>query len=143
MVTSLSLVHGTPVEGEGPMLTVETALPDEQGGGGRLRILAEEVWSGRAQTVGRALDHLQAHWPRDLDFDATLPSRTRDLVVVDKVSVEFDIFSHPNHWVAAGPVSGFRVTLEALDFPIERLELVRITDLKSYIQGTRRFETGT
>jgi hypothetical protein len=63
--------------------------------------------------------------------------------VVDKVSVEFDIFSDPNHWVAAGPVSGYRVTLEALDFPIERLELVPITDLKSYIQGTRRFKTGT
>jgi hypothetical protein len=125
------------------MLTVETALPDEPNGGGRLRVLAEEVWSGRAQTVAQALDHLRARWPMDLDFDATPPDRRTDLVVVDMVPVEFDIFSHPNHWVAGGLVGGYRVTLEAQHFPIEGLELIRVTNLEPYILGTRRFDTGT
>jgi hypothetical protein len=64
LISSLSLVHGALVEGEAPMLAVETSSPDEAHGGGRLRILAEEVWSGRAKTVVQALDHLRAPWPR-------------------------------------------------------------------------------
>jgi len=142
LISSLSLVHGALVEGEGPMLTVETALPDEAHGGGRLRVLAEEVWSGRAWTIVQALDHLRAPWPIGLEFDATPPSRTTELVVVDQVPVEFDVFSHPDHWVAASLVGGYRVTLEAERFPIQGLQLVRVTDLEPYMVGTRRFETG-
>lgn len=124
------------------MLVVETALPDEPHGGGRLRVLAEEVWSGSAQTLVQAFDHLRARWPRSLEFDPTPPSRTKELVVVDRAPVEFDIFCHPDHWVAASLVGGYRVTLEAQRFPIEGLDLVRVTDLEPYILGTRRFEIG-
>lgn len=124
------------------MLVVETALPGEAHGGGRLRVLAEEVWSGRAKTAVQALDHLRARSPRSLRSGGTPPSRTKEVVVVERVPFEFDVFSHPDHWVAASLVGGYSVTLEAERFPIQGLELERVTDLEPYILGTRRFEAG-
>lgn len=57
---SLSLVHGVLVEGEGPMLIVETALADERGSGGPLRVLAEDLWAGLANTVPEAVTWLRS-----------------------------------------------------------------------------------
>src|SRR5207244_1668728 len=62
LIHRLSLVHGVLVEGEGPMLVVESALADQPGGGGPLRILAEEVWRGRAKTVPEALGLCRERW---------------------------------------------------------------------------------
>lgn len=145
IVTALSLVHWTLVVGKGLTLVVETALPNEPRGGDSLRVLAEEVWSGRAQTAAEALDHLRARWPDiDPDPDTAPPIRARRQLLVNKVLVEFDVFSRPaQSWVASGTVGGYSVTLEAQGFRIEALELVQVTDLEPYIEGTRRFEGGT
>jgi hypothetical protein len=145
VVTALSLVHGTLVVGQGLTLVVETALPDEPQGGDSFRVLAEEVWSGTAQTIAEALDHLRARWPdMDPDLDTALIYRAGRQLLVDNTLVEFDVFSRPaQSWVASGAVGGYRVTLEAQGFDIEGLELVQVTDLEPFIQGTRRFEGGT
>jgi hypothetical protein len=145
VLTALSLVHGTlVVASKGLTLIVETSLPDEPRGGDSFRVLAEEVWSGRAQTVAEALDHLRARWPdMDPDLDNALPARGRRQLPVNDALVEFDVFSRPAQWVASGAVGGYRVTLEAQDFRIEGLELVQVTDLEPYIEGTKRFEGGT
>jgi hypothetical protein len=145
VVTALSLVHGTLVVGKGLTLVVETALPSEPRGGDSFRVLAEEVWSGRAQTVAEALDHLRVRSPdMDPDLDTAPPIRARRQLLVNNALVEFDVFSRPaQSWVASGTVGGYRVTLEAQGFRIEGLELVQVTDLEPYIQGTRRFEGGT
>jgi hypothetical protein len=145
VVTALSLVHGTLVVGKGLTLVVETALPGEPRGGDSFRVLAEEVWSGRAQTVAEALDRLRARSPdMDLDLETAPPIRALRQLLVNNALVEFDVFSRPaQSWVASGTVGGYRVTLEAQGFRIEGLELVQVTDLEPYIEGTRRFEGGT
>ncbi|HZP90185.1 MAG TPA: hypothetical protein VFC04_04215 [Actinomycetota bacterium] len=141
-MNTLSLVHGSLVEGEGPMLVVETALPDAPSGGGPLRILAEDVWSGRAHTVFEAIERVRARWSGHTPFDATPPSRTGDVIVVDGVPIQFDRLARPDEWVACARVGAYRVTLEARCFPVEGLELVRVTDLAPYILGSRRFDAG-
>jgi len=98
---SLSLVHGVLVEGEGPLLVVETALPDEAGGGGSLRVLAEEVWTGRANDVPDAAARLRDRWvahPHRAEF-SPLPSRTGEAVLVEARPVFFDVLSQLGHWV--------------------------------------------
>jgi hypothetical protein len=141
---SLSLVHGVLVEGEGPILVVETALPDEPGGGGPLRILAEELWRGEANDVLEAVELLRRRWvahPHHAEF-SPLPSRTEHDFSVEARPEAFDVLSQPSRWVARATVEGFDVTLEGVTFPPEGVSLVRITDLASYILGTRRFEGG-
>ena len=139
---SLSLVHGVLVEGEGPMLVVGTALPDEAGGGGYLRVLAEELWAGRANSVADAATRLRNRWvahPHRAEF-SPLPSRTEEVASVEAQPVLFDVLSQPDHWVGRARVGTFDVTIEGLEFVIQGLDLVRITDLGPYIRGTRRFE---
>lgn len=46
-IQSLSLVHGVLLERGGSTLVVEMAHPDQPGGGGSLRVFAEELWTGR------------------------------------------------------------------------------------------------
>ena len=139
---SLSLVHGVLVEGEGPMLVVETALPDEAGGGGTLRVLAEELRTGRANDVFEAAARLRNRWvvhPHLAEF-SPLPSRTEEVVSVEAHPVLFDVLSQPGHWVGRARVGTFEVTIEALQFTLPGFGLIRITDLGPYILGTRRFE---
>lgn len=142
-IQSLSLVHGVLVEGEGPMLVVESARSDEPGGGGPLRILAEELWGGRAKTVPEAVAILRARWRglRDVDL-SPLPSRTEAPVRVAGSSVRFDVLSQPGHWVARTAIGGCQLTIEGHGFPLGGLELVEVTDLQPYILGSRRFRGG-
>jgi hypothetical protein len=126
------------------MLVVETALGDEPGGGGPLRVLAEEMWTGRANTVPEAVTRLRSRWvahPHDAEF-SPLPSRTEHVVSIEARPVAFDVLSQPGRWVARAGVEGFDVTLEGLALGLAGLSLVRISDLSPYILGTRRFEFG-
>lgn len=139
---SLSLVHGVLVEGEGPMLVVETALPDEAGGGGSLRVLAEELWTGRANDVPDAATRLRNRWvghPHRAEF-SPLPSRTGEAVLVEGRPVFFDVLSQLGHVVGRARVGTFDVTIEGSQFALQGVGLVRISDLGPYILGTRRFE---
>lgn len=140
----LSLVHGVLIEGEGPILVVETALPEEPGGGGPLRILGEELWRGSANDVPEAVELLRRRWvghPHVADL-SPLPSRTKHVISVEARPEAFDVLSQPDRWVARARVEGFDVTLEGVEFPPEGVSLVRITDLTPYILGTRLFEGG-
>jgi hypothetical protein len=140
----LSLVHGELVEGDGPTLVVETALPDEPGGGGPLRTLAEELWRGGANDIREAVELLRRRWvahPHHAEF-SPLPSRSEHDFSVEARPEAFDVLSQPSRWVARATVEGFDVTLEGVTFPPEWVSLVRITDLGPYILGTRRFEGG-
>jgi hypothetical protein len=140
----LSLVHGVLIEGEGPILVVETALPEEPGGGGPLRILGEDLWRGRANDVPGAMELLRRRWvghPHVAEL-SPLPSRTKHVISVEARAEAFDVLSQPDRWVARARVKGFDVTLEGVEFPPEGVSLVRITDITPYILGTRLFEGG-
>jgi hypothetical protein len=139
----LSLVHGVLIEGEGPILVVETALPEEPGGGDPLRILGEDLWRGRANDVPEAVELLRRRWPHPHVAELSpLPSRTKHVISVEGRPEAFDVLSQPDRWVARARVEGFDVTLEGVTFPPEGVSLVRITDITPYILGTRLFEGG-
>jgi hypothetical protein len=139
----LSLVHGVLIEGEEPILVVETALPEEPGGGDPLRILGEYLWRGRANDVPDAVELLRRRWPHPHVAELSpLPSRTKHVISVEGRPEAFDVLSQPDRWVARARVEGFDVTLEGVEFPPEGVSLVRITDLTPYILGTRLFEGG-
>jgi hypothetical protein len=117
---SLSLVHGVIVEGEGPMLVVESALPNQPGGGGPLRILATELWGGRAESVVDAVAVLRRRWGGLHDADLSpLSSRMDAEVRVEERSVAFDVLSQPGRWVGRGVVGGCQLTIEGHEFPLE------------------------
>lgn len=59
----LSLVHGTLVQGGGPILSVETSVRGRPGGG-PLRVFAEELWTGRAGDIVEAWARLRDRWGR-------------------------------------------------------------------------------
>jgi hypothetical protein len=140
-IESLSLVHKTLRE-EGPILVVETALPNEDNGGGLLRVVANEVWKGRANSVVEALDILRSQWRglRDSDL-AILPTRIEAVLRVEGRPETFDVLSQPRHWVGRAGVGGYQLTIEGHDIPLEGLMLVEITDLQPYINGSRRSES--
>jgi hypothetical protein len=44
------------------------------------------------------------------------------------------------HWVAAGAVEGLLLVLQGRDLDAGEVELVRVTDVEPYVEGTRRLE---
>jgi hypothetical protein len=77
--------------------------------------------------------------PHRAEF-SPLPSCTEEVASVEAQPVLFDVLSQPDHWVGRARVGTFDVTIEGLEFVLQGLDLVRITDLGPYILGTRRFE---
>jgi hypothetical protein len=143
-IHALSLVHGTLVEGEGPILSVETSVPRQSGGGRPLRVFAEELWTGRASDVADAWARLRHRWaghPMEVEL-SPLPTRTKEAVSIEARPVLVDILSQPAHWVGRARIGEWDLTIEGFEFERERLGLVRITDIWPYIAGTRRFEAG-
>jgi hypothetical protein len=142
-VHSLSLVHGSLVEGEGPMLVTETAAAGAPAGGGVLRVVAEDLWNRNVRNVEDAVAALSHEPPQDRDLvTSPTPSRAKALIVVEGTTVVFDVLSRLGNWVGRATVEGFLVTIEGQDFPLQGLEVVRIKDLGPYIRGSREFELG-
>lgn len=123
------------------MLVVETAVPDDSSGGGILRVLAEELWRGRAETVSDAHDILRRRWGGHRDADLIpLPARAEASIRVEGRPVAFDVVSQPGHWVGRAAIRGCQLTVEGYDVPLEGLALVEIASLDPHIHGSRRFE---
>jgi hypothetical protein len=102
------------------MLVVESALPNQPGGGGPLRILATELWGGRAESVVDAVAVLRRRWGGLHDADLSpLSSRMDAEVRVEERSVAFDVLSQPGRWVGRGVVGGCQLTIEGHEFPLE------------------------
>lgn len=122
---SLGLVHGTNVQGEGPMLVVETALPDADSGGGPLRVAAERLWAGRVSTEGEP-SRPGDPWLRLVRSSAEIH--------VDGQPVLLDVVTSADNgaWVGRGQLPACRLTLEAEEFPVDDIELVRVLDVAPY-----------
>ena len=134
---ALSLVHGTLVEGDGPILTVETASEFSIGGGGLLNA-AGMVWEGRSTSIEEALEELtrdDPHW----DLPDAFPVRTELAISVDAVPASFDAFVDGDGWVARARVGSTFVTAEGSFFDPAGVALVEIADIEPYVLGTRRF----
>ena len=122
------------------MLTVETSMPEAPSGGGLLRIVADELWRGRAETVDDALAYVRSRLDGLHERLSPLPNRVRADVVVDGKHFALDVLAQPERWVGRATMERWDLALEGLVFPMEELELVRIHDLEPYVLGSRHFE---
>lgn len=124
LVTSLTLAHGDPAAGHGPELRVEVRSdPDDPGTGPELRqALAVDLRGGPG---GRSADQADPPWSA-----VRLP--------VDGQPVTFDLLAEGRHWVALAELEGRALVLQARDLAPEQVELVRVTDVEPYVDGTER-----
>jgi hypothetical protein len=115
ITTALSLGHGDPVVDHGPQLRVEVRA--EQDG-------PEQA---AADLVGNAGGRPDPAW-------------SQVAILVDGLPATFAWLAEGRDWVAYAELEDRALVLQAHDLPVDGVELVRITDLEPYIQGTRRFD---
>jgi hypothetical protein len=130
VVTSLTLAHGDPAAGQGPQLWVEVrADPGDPGAGPELRrTLADDL---RWATAARG-DELRGGLA-DPPWSA-VPLR------LDGRPVRFEMLAEGRHWVALAEVEARTLVVQARDLAPEQVELVRVTDVEPYVEGSRRLE---
>jgi hypothetical protein len=145
-VDRLELGHGGfPYESDAPRLTVETLSPAGISDDRRLNLWAaqrsvtinqlQRLW--RATGVGLTDDVREAVFSRDRpSVDPTAPWSERDLRV-NGVPVAFHVLGNDEHWIAQAPHSGLLLAITAHAWSMSAVELVEITDLTPYKQGTR------
>src|SRR3954447_17627190 len=93
---SLSLVYGTLVHGEGPMLVVETGSEFSIGGGSLLSV-AGLLWEGRFANVEEAVAEV-GH--RQGTQGSAMPERVGFVFDVDGVGTPFEGYADGEEWVA-------------------------------------------
>lgn len=133
-VHALSLMHGSILDDKGPSLSVESSEPNSAGsGGGSLRAFAEAEWFASTEPA------TQHFVPPDLEDLSLSPSPThaQSFVRIDRDSVVFDIVAQPDQWVGRASYKGLIITVESRGFPAEGMDLVRIEDIRPYIDGSR------
>jgi hypothetical protein len=120
------LAHGDPNAADGVAVGVTTSLAPSR---------TEESW-------------VEATWLPDDDGRRMVeqatnapPQETRwrqQDILVDGHHQPFQMLVLGDaHWVAEATIDGAVVTVEAIRFPVERLELARVTDLRTYLEGGR------
>jgi hypothetical protein len=143
VTVALDLGHGDPLAEQGPQLRVEVRVErvdTEQLLAVRVqsrRDLADDLWFEAAPTAHDAAGH----------WDRIAAARSRpDLawshvtIPVDGRPVAFAWLGEGRHWVAQAELEERTLTLRGRDLPVESVELVRVFDLKPYIEGQRRLE---
>jgi hypothetical protein len=131
---ALSLVHGTNIQGTGPMLVVETAS-ELSTGGDALEAVAGMIRSGHAPDVRGAIEDLDGRGWRGAIDPAGVRRDQREFVV-DGDATTFDLLAYENEWVAWAEVGRVLVTVTGNPFDPNGAELVRVTDLAPYVQGS-------
>ena len=137
VVTSLTLAHGDPAAGHGPELRVEVRSdPDDPGAGPELRqALAVDL-----RWAAVSLEDREAEAARGGPADQADPLWSAVPLPVDGQPVTFDLLAEGRHWVALAELEGRALVLQARDLAPEQVELVRVTDVEPYVDGTERLE---
>ena len=128
VTTLVLLAHGDPNAADGVAVGVTTSLPPAR---------TEESW-------------VEATWLPDDDGRRMVERATnrppqeirrrRQDILVHGHHLPFQLLVlGDGHWVAEATIEGAVVTVEAVRFPVGRLELARVTDLRPYLQGARAF----
>ena len=131
---ALSLVHGTNIQGDGPMLVVETAS-EPSIGGDALETVAGMIRSGHAPDVRGAIEDLDGRAWRGAIDPAGVRRDQREFIV-DGDATTFDLLAYGKEWVAWAEVGRILVTVTGNPFDPNDVELVRVTDLAPYVQGS-------
>jgi hypothetical protein len=115
-ITSISLGHGNPFDLSTAQVHVEVSrethpLPREF----RLRELTEGLWP---------------------ESDVP-PQEVTTRIPVDGMVTPFDVIVEGNSWAAVTEIEGLTVTVRGVNYPPDDVELVRVTDVEPYIDGSR------
>lgn len=135
---ALSLVHGTNIQGDGPMLVVETAS-EPSTGGDALETVAGMIRSGHTPDIRGAIEDLDGRGWRGAIDPAGVRRDQREFVV-DGDATTFDLLAYAMEWVAWGEVGSVQVTVTGNPFDPNDVELVRVTDLAPYVHGSGQHE---
>ncbi|HEY3214409.1 MAG TPA: hypothetical protein VGL16_14535 [Actinomycetota bacterium] len=141
--TELELVHGDLEDAAGAVLRVTVSSePEDQRvcGDYVLRRLAEDLWRGQNRPPPDLTAERLHEWARDRDreiLNRETPPAHLFHVKVDGRAVPFDRVSEGTAWAAVGLVDDVAIMLRARGIPIEAVELVRLTDVEPYVEGTR------
>lgn len=135
---ALSLVHGTNIQGDGPMLAVETSS-EPSTGGDVLETVAGMIRSGHAPDVRGAIEDLDGTGMAR-GHDPAGVRRDRREFVVDSDATTFDLLAYGEEWVAWAEVGRVLVMVTGNPFDPNDVELVRVTDLEPYVHGSRQHD---
>jgi hypothetical protein len=141
LVTSLTLAHGDRAAGHGPELRVEVRSdPDDPGTGPELRqALAVDLRWAAASLEDREGEAARGG-PGGRPADQADPPWSAVPLPVDGQPVTFDLLAEGRHWVALAELEVRALVLQARDLAPEQVELVRVTDVEPYVDGTERLE---
>jgi len=142
-VTSLTLLHGDPEAEGGGFLRVETSIRKTGPNADHWRRReAHRLWLEALQPRRRssppdplAMENIHrelASRPDPIWLDIEIP--------VEDTPVTFSHLAEGPRWVASAPIGEVQVTIWGRDWPIQGLQLERVTDASSYIAGSRRRE---
>jgi hypothetical protein len=147
-VNSIALGHGDSFDPSAPQAWVESERrpipwPREY----QLRNEAETLWhvADPAPPADLRPDELDS-WveQRARDFrEHPLPKIRTITIPVDGGPTEFELMVEGSHWVALTQLGDVTVTVRASNVALEDVELVRVTDVEPYIEGSRRLDEKT
>lgn len=126
VTTLVLLAHGNPNAAGGVAVGVTTSLSPSR---------TEESW---VEATWLPDDHGRQMVEQATEAPPREPRWRQQDIVVDGHYLPFQLLVLGDaHWVAEATIDGAVVTVEAIRFPIERLELARVTDLRPYLEGGR------
>ena len=144
-VNSISLGHGDSFDPSAPQAQIESErlripLPREY----RLRYEADTLWHVADPAPPPGLDaegfRLGVR-EREHEFrERPLPEVRTIAIPVDRSPTDFELIVEGSQWVAMTELHDVTVTVRARNIAVEDVELVRVTDLEPYIEGSRRLD---
>ncbi len=139
-VTSLSLAHGDPFDESGVEVRVECSIREHDS----MEFLRREAFEGLARDARRpptdaTPDEFYAWAHRSEREIRELPDPVwgSTEIPVDGRPVSFDVLTEGPRWVAVARLEDSFVVLDARGLSLRDVNLVRIDDASTYIDGTR------
>ena len=124
-------------EAEGPRLLVQSEAPGLAQSRSEVQAIAEELWRNGATSVGEAVDRVRARSRVAQDADIEVPIEDSAEMLIDGAPSMFRVLRRSDSWVGSCEMPKVWITLEANGFDFDDVELVTVTDLTQYIDGTR------
>lgn len=142
--TELELAHGDPEDPAGLEFRVSSSLSRREPELPRefvLRQLAEGLWQKQNRPPTGLPPERLHDWVRAREQESRrrdIPPFTPVQIPVDGEPVRFDHHSEGPAWVAVGRTDDVSITLRARNLAVDAVELVRVTDIEPYVEGSRR-----
>lgn len=144
-VNSITLGHGDSFDPSAPQAQIESErrrmpLPREH----QLRYEAETLWHAAdpAPPPGLDAEGFRA-WVQEREHEfreRPLPEPRTVAIRVDGSPTDFELIVEGSQWVAMTELHEVTLTVRARNVGIEDVELMRVTDLEPYIEGSRRLD---